>query len=103
MGLTDLVSAVAFLLRAAVAIGIGVLARGVVKSEVAAGNLPADPLGLASYGLPATLFGIPVVYVAAIGLLVVPVLFGKSGGSEPGGVADGVGDGGGGGGGDGGE
>lgn len=112
MALFDAVSLVyrAFRLAMRLVAAITVTAVGwlFVRELVAAGQLPPRPLGLASMGSPATLFGLPTAYAAGIALFAALVLFGGSGGSGAhAGVGDahagGFGDGGGfGGGGDGG-
>lgn len=101
--LSWLLRTVGFLLRAAVAVVVTVVGWLFVGDMVSAGRLPAEPLGLAALGLPATLLGIPTAYAGGILLFVGLLLFGEggSGSSTVGGGFDADADGGFGGGGDG--
>ncbi|MFB6160074.1 MAG: hypothetical protein ABEJ61_02745 [Haloferacaceae archaeon] len=104
-GVRSLLGVLGALVRLATVGVVTVVGWVVVRDTVNAGRLPAEPLGLADAGLPATLFGLPTAYAGGLLLFAVLVLFGESGGGgvgvEDGGFG-GVGDGGGGdGGGDG--
>jgi hypothetical protein len=93
MALFDAVSlasrAFRLVMRLVAAITVTAVGWLFVRELVAAGQLPPRPLGLASMGSPATLFGLPTAYAAGIALFAALVLFGGSGGS---GAHAGVGD-----------
>lgn len=83
-----LFAVVGVLVRGVFAIVVAVVAWVAVDDLVSSGQLPAEPLGLAASGLPATVLGIPTAYAGGIALLTLLIVFGNGSTSGDGGFAD---------------